>query len=680
MLFVAQPSEIFNLAMIIGRSSLALSVLATAQYAIVRGLAAGSKWLFQGDKASVADKSQAAKDQSASGFLKDLLGYLKRAAEVVLGWFGIVLSKAETPQVLAQRIVDQLNAAKPEYNRKVQQASTLVSKIELQIKDEREKAAKEGRSADALIAKGHDDLAAVHLKNQKSIEASIATNEEQLKLAKQGLEDVKAERTRFYRDREATLAKIQSQLNREQNAAITKQMAELKGGFDITDVSNEMDRLNQLVNDKEAEARGTRDAVESSPEELLRKAEESIVDDEVQAEIARRKAELAKKAQAAKDQSASGFLKDLLGYFKRAAEIVLGWFGIVLSKAETPQVLAQRIVDQLNAAKPEYNRKVQQASTLVSKIELQIKDEREKAAKEGRSADALIAKGHDDLAAVHLKNQKSIEASIATNEEQLKLAKQGLEDVKAERTRFYRDREATLAKIQSQLNREQNAAITKQMAELKGGFDITDVSNEMDRLNQLVNEKEAEARGTRDAVESSPEELLRKAEESIVDDEVQAEIARRKAELARKAQAAKDESAGSLGTWWKSLPLIQKIAPAFILSWTTAVAAAVARMSPALSIGALALGVGFFIAYLTEMRRDLMSTPVEARGARGWTLLLDGMFTLLFPALISSDVSLLSFVFNLTPALSIALGSSAGIAAALWAIPALSRFLWGEAA
>ena len=58
---------------------------------------------------------------------------LARAWNAMLVVFGLGVKKMETPEVMAQRIIDQLNAQKPVYNRKVQEASTLVEKLRLQI-------------------------------------------------------------------------------------------------------------------------------------------------------------------------------------------------------------------------------------------------------------------------------------------------------------------------------------------------------------------------------------------------------------------------------------------------------------------------------------------------------------------------------------------------------------------
>jgi phage shock protein A len=244
-------------------------------------------------------------------FSPSFRGYLKRMGQVVLGWIGMGVKAAETPEVVAQRIIDQLNAAKPEYNRKVQQASTLTEKIAIQLRDEKAKVAELESTINALLTDkddSNDHLAAGMIAAQKNLQGSVTANAEQLKLAQGNLEEIKAERTRFFQEREEMLAKINAQLTRAKSAEIQKAMADLKGGFEVGSVKDSMDRLNDIVNEKEAEAKGSKDAAESNPDEIIKKAKESVRNSEVLEEIARRKAEIAKKQQEGKDKAGSALL------------------------------------------------------------------------------------------------------------------------------------------------------------------------------------------------------------------------------------------------------------------------------------------------------------------------------------------------------------------------------------
>ncbi|MEQ1920620.1 MAG: hypothetical protein ABL955_15635, partial [Elusimicrobiota bacterium] len=226
---------------------------------------------------------------------------LARAWNAALGIFGLGVKKMETPAVMAQRIIDQLNAQKPVYNRKVQEASTLVEKLRLQIEKQSAQSADLDKSVTAILSDSDplNDVMAESLLNQKkTVDASTAMTQEQLAISEKTLVSIKEERASFFSEREEMLAKIQAGLTKSAAADIQKQIAELKGGFQVGDLKDNMDRFEDAVNDKVADAKGTVDSVESNPDQILKKAKDSLKNAEVNDEIAKRKAaiEAARKA------------------------------------------------------------------------------------------------------------------------------------------------------------------------------------------------------------------------------------------------------------------------------------------------------------------------------------------------------------------------------------------------
>ena len=646
--------------------------------------------------ASIARASMA--KASAAGELA-IVTLIKRAWNAVLGMLGIGVKKMETPEVMAQRIIDQLNAAKPVYNRKVQEASTLVEKLKLQAEGDAAKVAELEQGITALLSDSdpaNDVLASGMINQQKTLNGSIAATNEQIVLAEATLTSIKEERARFFSEREETIAKIQAGLTKSAAADIQKQIAELKGGFQVGDLKDNMDRFEDAVNDKVADAKGTVDSVESNPDQILKKAKDSLKSQEIKDELARRKAAIEqarkdkgqagggvaisalkavgiavnvvmavwaglntgwiamllgagavmgvvmplgsiggialgvfaekvmktsgaktagmailgavigfglglvavgfggyvgyavasqtaaialgatalvtslldvafkfifKKDKPASDKPAAGGLILELGIgaaviailaavsapfrslLARAWNATLGIFGLGVKKLETPEVMAQRIIDQLNAQKPVYNRKVQEASTLVEKLRLQIEKQTAQSADLDRSVTALLSDSDplNDVMAESLLNQKkTVDASTAMTQEQLTISEKTLVSIKEERASFFSEREEMLAKIQAGLTKAKSAEIQKQIAELKGGFQVGDLKDNMDRFEDAVNDKVADAKGTVDSVESNPDQILKKAKDSLKNQEVQDEIAKRKAaiEAARKAKGA----------------------------------------------------------------------------------------------------------------------------------------------
>ena len=546
---------------------------ASADSGLARAEASSAKSPVSIERAAVAKAS-------AAGELA-IVTLVKRAWNAVLGMLGIGVKKMETPEVMAQRIIDQLNAAKPVYNRKVQEASTLVEKLKLQVESESAKVAELERGITALLSdsdEANDVLASGMINQQKTLAASVAASQEQIGLAEKTLEGIKEERARFFSEREETIAKIQAGLTKAAAADIQKQIAELKGGFQVGDLKDNMDRFEDAVNDKVADAKGTVDSVESNPDQILKKAKDSLKTQEIKDELARRKAaiEQARKdkgqagggvaisamkavgigvnvvmavwaglntgwiamllgagavmgvvmplgsiggialgvfaekvlgtsgaktagmailgavigfglglvavgvggyvgfavasqtaaialgatalvtslldvafkaifkqdkaaAPASEDKGAAGGLILELGIgaaviavlaavsapfrnlLARAWNAMLGVFGLGVKKMETPEVMAQRIIDQLNAQKPVYNRKVQEASTLVEKLRLQIEKQEAQSADLDKSVTAILSDSDplNDVMAESLLNQKkTVDASTAMTTEQ----------------------------------------------------------------------------------------------------------------------------------------------------------------------------------------------------------------------------------------------------------------------
>jgi phage shock protein A len=533
----------------------------------------------------------------AAGSLSDVSNLVKRAWNAVLGMLGIGVKKMETPAVMAQRIIDQLNAAKPVYNRKVQEASTLVEKLKLQVEGETKKVAELEQGITALLSDSdptNDIMASGMINQQKTLAASVAASQEQIVLAEKTLEGIKEERARFFSEREETMAKIQAGLTKSAAADIQKQIAELKGGFQVGDLKDNMDKFEDAVNDKVADAKGTVDSVESNPDQILKKAKDSLKSQEIKDELAKRKAAI---EQAKKDKGAAGGLILELGIgaaviavvamisapfrnlLARAWNAALGMLGMGVKKMETPEVMAQRIIDQLNSQKPVYNRKVQEASTLVEKLRLQIEKQTAQSADLDKSVTAILSDSDplNDVMAESLLNQKkTVDASTVMTKEQLEISEKTLASIKEERASFFSEREEMLAKIQAGLTKSKSAEIQKQIAELKGGFQVGDLKDNMDKFEDAVNDKIADAKGTTDSVDSNPDQILKKAKDSLKNAEVNDEIAKRKAAI---EQARKDKAAaGGDASQSKALGYFAKaigIGFALISPWLSAAVFAV---------------------------------------------------------------------------------------------------------
>ncbi|MEQ1919839.1 MAG: PspA/IM30 family protein, partial [Elusimicrobiota bacterium] len=340
-------NNLFDNSMVTGHEG--IEVLGQAAASVESGL---SRSEATSAKSPVAIERARLQKAAAAGELA-IVSLIKRAWNAVLGMLGIGVKKMETPAVMAQRIIDQLNAAKPVYNQKVAEASTLVEKLKLQVEGETKKVAELEQGITALLSDSdasNDIMASGMINQQKTLTASIAASQEQIGLAEKTLVSIKEERARFFSEREETMAKIQAGLTKSAAADIQKQIAELKGGFQIGDLKDNLDKFEDAVNDKVADAKGTVDSVESNPDQILKKAKDSLKSQEIKDELARRKAAIDKAKQ---DKGTAG---GKIGSYPSSVYI-LGTLGLAISLVMPVTALtvtavlgALTLVDNLSAA------------------------------------------------------------------------------------------------------------------------------------------------------------------------------------------------------------------------------------------------------------------------------------------------------------------------------------------
>lgn len=245
--------------------------------------------------------------------------YVVRAFNVVLGLFGLGLKKAERPEIIAQRMVDELETQGPVFTRNIQEAATIVQKLRIQVRDADADIAKKQASIDALVTTGKTEFAVgLEAQNELLRQQNVA-NREQLALAEQGLEKTKQDQVRFFQDRQEMLGKVEGQLARSRRVELQKKMADIRlKHYDIGGLDSQYKRLQDAVNEQEAGAVGAQVAVEANPEEQVRQAMRDTGNDEARKRLEARQAELAKRqggapsvpGDSAKDGAGSGVVME----------------------------------------------------------------------------------------------------------------------------------------------------------------------------------------------------------------------------------------------------------------------------------------------------------------------------------------------------------------------------------
>lgn len=125
-------------------------------------------------------------------------------------------AEPETPEAMTRRVIDQLNAQKPVYNRKVQAALALVETFRRKISSKEARIANYEKILTAVRADSNPpsgSLEARMIERLKTLRVSVPSAKEYLILAEKALQAVQEERARFIADRKGVLAKIQADLN-----------------------------------------------------------------------------------------------------------------------------------------------------------------------------------------------------------------------------------------------------------------------------------------------------------------------------------------------------------------------------------------------------------------------------------------------------------------------------------
>lgn len=221
---------------------------------------------------------------------------------------------------------------------------------------------------------------------------------------------------------------------------------------------------------------------------------------------------------------------------KRLWNITVGKFLRWVSGREkkNAKALAEKLIAELDAQLPKMNQAAAEIGKTVHLLKMQI----DKETKESARLDALINKaielGKETEAGALLKQKAPIDASLAAAQARYESAQKNQAAALKAVQDFYYERQEALNKIRGLLARDEMAQMQARMNELKGQFKIGDIKGQMDKLEQVVNENEAEVKGQQDVIDNSGDSAMKEIEDALKNDSVADEIARRKAELEKK--------------------------------------------------------------------------------------------------------------------------------------------------
>jgi hypothetical protein len=184
-----------------------------------------------------------------------------------------------------------------------------------------------------------------------------------------------------------------------------------------------------------------------------------------------------------------------------------------VGKLETPEVLAQRVVDQLDQAKRDYAKQLRDAATLVARLKIQVESQKADSAKLDQAANILLSDNDptNDLRAAGILNQKkALDASTAATQEQVALAEKQVQDLVIGRQSFMAERAVILAKIAANMPAAKAAELNARISAIDAQFAALESSIAVGAAPQTAGQILADAQASGRAAEVAAELEARK--------------------------------------------------------------------------------------------------------------------------------------------------------------------------
>ncbi len=231
---------------------------------------------------------------------------------------------------------------------------------------------------------------------------------------------------------------------------------------------------------------------------------------------------LARFGYASVNASGAGFWS----YMRDLWRIAMGKLGIGVQKAKEKNVdaLIQNQMEKIKAERASLPLKVQNAVSLATRIEQQVKAQRQERDEMELLASKLDEMGKKDQAEALAQKLVTLEATLAENEKQLTLAQDNVKHVKEAVTAAYAQLDTDVQKLNGLASRDQMAEMNKQLNDLKSSVQIGDYSSGMKEIEDVVNKKEADVEGQKEAIEMTPEDAIQKAKDAIAGDKAKSRL------------------------------------------------------------------------------------------------------------------------------------------------------------
>ena len=224
-----------------------------------------------------------------------------------------------------------------------------------------------------------------------------------------------------------------------------------------------------------------------------------------------------------------------MGLFTKAKDVLEANISDLVNRAEDPEKMLNLYVER--ATEETRNFQIQVNRAVADKIQLEerIVELRKEIDNRQEQATLAVQQGKDELARTALTLKKQAEASLADYEGQLVEQEQAVADLQENLRALTEKLEKAKMERNNLVMRQRRAQTMKKANETVSGLSTSDPMANIDRMKEKVERTEAEAKASKSmiATSNSVEDQLAELQKSKGATDVDDELARMKAELAK---------------------------------------------------------------------------------------------------------------------------------------------------
>lgn len=179
--------------------------------------------------------------------------------------------------------------------------------------------------------------------------------------------------------------------------------------------------------------------------------------------------------------------------FSRLFTLVKAWFNGLMGKMEDPEMMLEQTYQDLQSNLIQVRQAVAQAIATEKQLEQQLQKNKDQAATWQNRASMAVQQNNDDLARQALQRKQQYAQAVVDLEAQLKSQREATANLRQRLTDLESEVQKAYTKKQVLIARDKAAQATSKASEILSKTNASGALSVMDKMEQKVNEREAQA-------------------------------------------------------------------------------------------------------------------------------------------------------------------------------------------